>query len=253
MGFYTPDPYCFDRFLIHKNSPKVRTGMLPSSSTRLTALIVGASGLVGSHLLDYLLTDRQFGEVKALVRRPLSISHPKLRTILFDFELPDASVIQADAIFCCLGTTIRQAGSKAAFRKVDFDYPLQIARFGRANGATAFHLVSSMGADAHAPFFYSQVKGELEEALQHLGYPALYIYRPSLLLGKRPEQRIGEKIGEVVLRLAEPLLRGGLRKYRAIEAGSVAKAMCYHAQTNKTGVFRYESDQLSTDAQHYNP
>ena len=216
-----------------------------------TALLVGASGLVGSELLQLLLQDPHFGEVVALVRKPLSVSHPKLKVVVFDFEAPDATCIRADVLFCCLGTTMRKAGSKPAFRKVDYDYPLQIAAFGKANGAQAFHLVTAMGADTGSLFFYNRVKGELEDALTRLDYNSLHLYRPSLLLGDRKEQRTGEKIGEYLLKVSDPLLRGGLKKYRAIQARSVAKAMLFQAKRGVSGRFVHESDQLEVHARLY--
>jgi uncharacterized protein YbjT (DUF2867 family) len=204
-----------------------------------TALIVGATGLVGSHLVRQLTNSALYERVSVLTRRPLAWQHPRLQEITYNFDQPNSLLVQADHIFCCLGTTIKQAGSREAFRKVDYQYPMDIARMGRANGASLFAIVSSMGADVGSTFFYSRVKGEVERDLATLDYPALLIFRPSLLLGQRREFRLGERIGEGFMRLLTPLIPA---KYRAVEASNVAKAMIKAAEAGQSGIF--ESDVL---------
>jgi len=204
-----------------------------------TALVVGATGLVGNSLVRQLADSALYERVNVLTRRPLAWQHPRLQEINYDFDRPSSLLVQADHIFCCLGTTIRKAGSRDAFLKVDYQYPINIARMGRANGASLFAIVTSMGADAGSTFFYNRVKGEVERDLALLDYPALLIFRPSLLLGQRRDFRFGERVGEGFMRLLAPLIPA---KYRAIEADKVAAAMIRYARKEESGVF--ESDLL---------
>ena len=195
------------------------------------ALIAGATGLVGGYVLRRLLTHPSYSRVEILVRRESPIRDPKLTQRIVDFARLDAGVlgIAPDEIFCCLGTTIRKAGSEEAFRRVDYDYPLALARLAKAVGAGKFLTVSALGADPKSAVFYNRVKGEVEQAIAASGLPAAYFLRPSLLLGPRAESRPGEKIGTAVAKLIAPLLIGGLRKYQPIHADTVAAAMVYVA------------------------
>jgi uncharacterized protein YbjT (DUF2867 family) len=200
-----------------------------------TALIAGASGLVGGFLLQQLLAAPEYDRVVAVGRRPLAVTHPKLTQVTVDFAGLDkvAADLRCDDGFCCLGTTIRQArstgsgraGSQAGFRAVDQAAVLAFAWAARRNGAQRFFVVSALGANARSRVFYNRVKGETEEALAVLAFSTLGIFRPSLLLGPRAESRLGERLGAAGLWLAEPLLRGPLRQYRAIDAEVVARAM----------------------------
>ncbi len=208
------------------------------------ALVAGASGLIGRQLVRLLLDSGRYAEVKALVRKPLGIDHARLSEIRYDFHHPDPSLIRADVVFCCLGTTIKKAGSREAFREVDEIFSLQVAEAGLANGASRFHIVTAMGADSRSFFLYNRVKGDVEEGLKRLGYPVLHIYRPSLLLGAREERRIGEKIAAGVMGLLQPLLSGPLLKYRAIEASRVARAMLALSASPQQGVFIHSSADL---------
>lgn len=151
---------------------------------------------------------------------------------------------RADDAFCCLGTTIKTAGSREAFRAVDFDATFAFAQAARAAGAARFFLVSSSGASARSRVFYSRVKGEIEDAVARLPFEAVVLLRPSLLLGERAQARLGERLGEPLLALAAPLLVGPLRKYRAIEAGVVAKAALALAREGGKGRRVVESDEL---------
>jgi uncharacterized protein YbjT (DUF2867 family) len=206
-----------------------------------TALIVGASGLIGKHLTQKLLTSNFYEKVSVIVRKPLNIIHPKLDQILMDFDNLDASKILADDIFCCLGTTMKQAGSKDAFYKVDFTFPLNFAKAGLANGAKQFLFVSSMGADEKSIVYYSRVKGEIERALSDLHYPTLLILRPSMLEGERENPRTGEKIGNVVMNFFAPLIPD---KYKVIAGEKVAQAMLELAQRSFKNKNIFESDRL---------
>ncbi len=204
-------------------------------------LVIGSTGLVGNELIQLLLADGDYA-VTALVRKPMPITHNQLMQVVFDFEKPDKSVVFADEIYCCLGTTINIAGSKPAFYKVDFEYVLSIAEIAHANGATKFALVSSMGAKEDSTVFYNKTKGAIEAAVTRVGYKTLFILRPSILLGDRKEFRLGEKIGKVLMSAVSFALP---KKYRPIEARQVAKVMIACMRSDKSGVHILESDAIA--------
>jgi uncharacterized protein YbjT (DUF2867 family) len=208
------------------------------------ALLVGATGLVGGQLLNKLIHSPYYTEVVVLTRTRLGITNTKLKEAIFDFNQPDASQVVADDVYCCLGTTIKKAGSQEAFRKVDFQYPLEIAQMAKENGAKKYVIVTALGADATSSIFYSKVKGELEEALQKIGFEALHLVRPSLLLGDREERRVGEKIGEGVAKVLGPLMLGPLKKFKAIGSDQVAQAMLAFGKSGDKGVCVHNSDAL---------
>lgn len=190
-----------------------------------TALLAGASGLVGRELLQGLLADDSVAAVHALVRRPLAVRHAKLATHVVDFAALPA-LPPVDEAFLALGTTIKVAGSQSAFRAVDFDANLAVAVAAQVAGARRLGVVSAMGADARSRIFYNRVKGELEDALAGLGYEGLVIARPSMLVGDRallgqPERR-GERIAMHVSRWLRPVIPAN---YRAIRAADVARAL----------------------------
>lgn len=213
-----------------------------------TALVAGATGLVGGHLLRLLLEDAAYERVTALVRRGVPLSHRKLvqREINFDLLRDLAGSTRVHDVFCALGTTMRQAGSRNAFRKVDFTYVTELARLASDQRASQFLLVSSLGANPRSRVFYNRVKGEAEDAVRQLRFDAIHILRPSLLVGDRKESRPGERLGIVVARLATPFLVGPLRPYRPIAAETVARAMVRAAREGKRGVHAYRSDQIQT-------
>ena len=212
-----------------------------TASTHKTALVLGATGLIGDLLTHQLTASAHYASVKVLVRNPLTWQHPRLQEVAFDFDRPNGLIAQADDIFCCLGTTMKKAGSKEAFRKVDYQYPIDIARLGLDNGASQFAIVTAMGADPESSFFYNRVKGEVERDLTAINFPTLLIFRPSLLLGNRSENRLGERLAEGAMRLFSPLIPA---KYKGIEAAKVASAMLTTAQQGLTGRHVYESDAL---------
>jgi len=213
-----------------------------------SALLLGASGLVGGHCLRLLLEDQSYGKVIAFVRKPIALQHPKLEQHVVDFDHPEkfAHLIKVNDVFCCLGTTIKKAGSQEAFRKVDFSYPVKIAKIAAQNGVEQFLIITALGANPKSSIFYNRVKGEVEETITKLPLKAIHIFRPSLLLGKRQERRIGEKIGEPPLKGLKVLLVGPFRKYRAIEAIVVAGAMNKVAKKELLGVNIFESNQIQT-------
>lgn len=204
-----------------------------SNSTMKIALLAGATGLVGREILHLLSRDPLIATVRALVRRPLPEQDkgPRVVECIADFERlqehPDW--FTADVVFCALGTTRAKAGSPQAFRRVDFEYPLAIAKRARAQGAKHLLLVSAMGADPRSRFFYNRVKGELEQAVLALGYPSLTIARPSLLLGNRQEHRFGEEIAKRISWMFPSPWRG-------VQASQVASALVHAAQEVKPGV-----------------
>ncbi|WP_020606521.1 oxidoreductase [Spirosoma spitsbergense] len=206
-----------------------------------TALVLGASGLIGDSLTHHLVDSTFYSNVKVLVRKSLSWQHPRLQQIQFDFNNPNGLLTQANDIFCCLGTTIKKAGSKEAFRKVDYQYSMDVARLGLANGAQQFAIVTAMGADPDSRIFYNKIKGEVERDLTILNYPTLLIFRPSILFGNRTESRLGERIAAGAMRLFNPIIPA---KYRGIEADKVANAMLETTQQNLTGKHVFESDAL---------
>lgn len=212
----------------------------------MKALIAGATGLVGSHLLHLLLKDPYYEKIWVLTRRSLKIQNKKIEEIVSDFNDLEGTLgeVETNHVFCCLGTTMKKAGSREAFRKVDFEFPLEIARIMHSKGASKFLLISAIGASSNSMFFYNQVKGEVEEALQKLNYPALLIFRPSLLLGDRSEERTGEDVAKKIYRYIDWLFIGPFKKYKGIPAESVAAAMLKKAKTEQPGTVILESDQI---------
>ncbi len=209
-----------------------------------TALLLGATGLVGGELLSLLLADGEYHQVTVLVRRNLSVTNPKLVQRLVDFDnlAKAADAFGTDDVFCCLGTTIKKAGSQDAFRKVDYTYPLESARLAVRQGAKQFLLITALGANARSAIFYNRVKGEVEEAVGQLPLNGFHVFRPSLLLGDRQESRLGEKIASAVMGPMDFLLAGPLKKYRGIHARTVAQAMLRTAKRNLAGHHAYDSD-----------
>ncbi len=193
----------------------------------MKVMLLGATGLTGGKVLEGLLSRDEVASVVAPVRRKLPLNHAKLVQHEIDFDRLDehGELFAVDAIICCLGTTIKKAGSRDQFRKVDFSYPLKAAELGRAKGATAFVLMSAIAASSSSTVFYNRVKGELEDAVKALGYPVLAIYQPSLLLGERDEQRTAEALGMKAMPLINRALIGPLERFRGIEAACVASAM----------------------------
>ncbi|HUM53655.1 MAG TPA: NAD(P)H-binding protein [Chitinophagales bacterium] len=211
-----------------------------------TALLVGATGLVGGLVLEQLLADTYFEKVIVLTRKSLGKSNSKLKEVLVDFNKLDdyTAEIKADAVFCCLGTTIKVAGSKEAFKKVDFEYPFKVAQLAKQNGTSTYLLITALGASKNSMIFYNQVKGELEEEVSKLNFGAFHILQPSLIIGERAESRTGEGIAQKLAPVFDALMIGGLKKYKSITATQIAKAMVYYSKLNDKGIFKHESDEL---------
>jgi uncharacterized protein YbjT (DUF2867 family) len=189
-----------------------------------TAIVIGGSGLIGNLLVRALLQDEAYSSVRALVRKPLAIQHPKLTNLVLRFDDENALQIAltGDVVFCCVGTTIKKAGSQAAFRAVDRDLPLKCAAVAHKNGVTRFQLVSAVGAKASSSNFYLRTKGETENGLRETGFESLYFLRPSFLIGDRSEVRIGEQFAALIAPVMRFLLP---KKYRPVKAATVASKM----------------------------
>jgi uncharacterized protein YbjT (DUF2867 family) len=191
-----------------------------------TAVIVGSSGLVGGCCLERLLHDQEYTRVIPLVRRNALVRHQKTDERIVNFDDLGAVEFPPGAdVFCALGTTIRKAGSQGEFRKVDLDYPVALATRAHALAARQFLVVSSVGADPQSSNFYLRTKGEMEQAVSAIPFQAVHIFRPSFLVGNRSERRRGEVVGAAVAQKIGFLLVGGLRRYRPVEADTVAAAM----------------------------
>jgi uncharacterized protein YbjT (DUF2867 family) len=211
-----------------------------------TALVVGATGLIGSILTRLLLQSDRYGQVRLLVRRKMDLSHPKLVQEIVDFDRLEPEQVKGDDVFCCLGTTIKVAGSKEAFYKVDCTYPYEVARLAKANGASQYLLITAMGADTRSWFFYNRVKGDVEQKIASLSYDSFSIFRPSLLLGDRQEERPGEKAAQNMSGVLSTLMIGPLKKYKPVEARKVANAMLAVAAQERKGKQILESDALQS-------
>ena len=209
-----------------------------------TAMISGATGLVGEQLLNQLLSDPAYAKVIAVVRKPLEMTHEKLEQQVIDFaQLPAALAgIKADDGYCCLGTTLKTAGSKEKQYVIDHDYVVWFAQGCHNAGVSRFAVVSSIGANAESSNFYLRTKGEMERDLKKIPFTALFILQPSFLLGERREFRSGEKIGIAVMKALNPLMVGGLKKYRGVQVSVVAGCMIKQICSEKVGVTIIQSD-----------
>lgn len=211
------------------------------------AIVAGSTGLIGQELLPMLFSDGTCKEAIALTRRETGLRHRKLREEIVEFTdlesiegLPDCQYA-----FCCLGTTMKKAGSKEAFYRVDFDYVLAFGKLAKKLGCEKFLLVSAMGADKKSMVFYNQVKGEIEEALQALEFPVLHIVRPSLLLGERNESRVGEQLGQSLFKLINPIVPSN---YKAVSGTAVSRYLLHLATIDmRKGVNIHPSGKI----QHY--
>jgi len=210
------------------------------------AILIGATGLIGHDLLAKLLAHETYTEVLVITRKALHVNHPKLKELIINFdELASYKAeIIGDVVFCCLGTTLKKTPDLAAYRKIDYQYPLDVANVAFKNGASQYHLISAMGANVNSSLFYSKTKGEVERDLQQIPFQAIYIYRPALLDGNRKEERTAEKMMIGLFRLINPILVGPLKKYRSIKIEKVADAMLSNANSTKEGIYIYQSDKI---------
>jgi uncharacterized protein YbjT (DUF2867 family) len=209
-----------------------------------TAIVIGATGLVGSYLVTELINSDNYNKVVLLVRKKPDFVHHKIEAHVIDFENIDTELIKGDDLFCAIGTTIKKAGSKQHQYKIDCDYPVKIAQIAKQNHVKQFVLISSIGANANSSNFYLKTKGELEEKITALQFNLFAILRPSFILGKRNEFRLGEKIGIVFVKLLSPIFVGGLKKYKGVHAIDIAKKMLVLATSNLQGTLIIESDKI---------
>ena len=210
------------------------------------AVIAGASGLIGSNLLEILLSEPTYIEVTILVRKETGLKHQKLKELVIDFDkLEDyAGEITGHAIFSCLGTTNSKTPDKGLYTKIDHDYTVKLAQLGLKNVVEQFHLISSIGANSKSSTFYLKLKGETEKDIEKVGIKTVHIYQPSQITGGRKEFRLIERISIGVMYLVNPLLMGSLKKYRSIPAQTIAMAMFKQSLNNKEGVFIHPSDNI---------
>lgn len=220
----------------------------------LTAVVIGATGLTGNFLVEELLKDTAFKTVRVLVRRHINNFNPKLQQEIVNFSNKDdyaGKFGQGDIIFCCVGTTQKKVkNDKTAYEKIDFDIPVNAARIGFEKGFKKFLIVSSIGANENSSNFYLKLKGRTENALKKFGYESICIFRPSILLGKRNEHRLGETLARGITEIFSFLFFGFLQKYHPVDAEKVARAMVKQSKLFSRGVhyFTYaEIMDLSTD------
>jgi uncharacterized protein YbjT (DUF2867 family) len=217
-------------------------------ATTKTATIIGATGLIGSHLLSLLQQDNYYHTIRVLVRRPLENKDPKSEVKLVDFTDEESfklGIYGSDTVFVTVGTTQQKVrGDKEAYRKVDYDIPVKAARFCQETGCPQLLLISSVGANAKASNFYLQLKGEVEETIKTFNLPSVSIFRPSLLLGDRQEKRVGEKVAQTVMPFLALGMFGELSRYKPIHAADVAKAMLLTAKEQKPGFTVLEYNQI---------
>jgi uncharacterized protein YbjT (DUF2867 family) len=211
---------------------------------RKSALVVGATGLVGASLVNMLLEAPEYEKVIVWVRKSTGIKNKKLQEKIIDFE----SLVtynfdgKINHVFCCLGTTIKKAKTKEAFKKVDLEYVVSLARKAKEKDVSQFLVISAMGADIKSGVFYNKVKGQMEDELNNLGLRGLKIFRPSLLLGDRTEFRFGEKAAEVVAKCIPFVFKGGFKKYKPVYGDTVAKAMYKVSIEEKAGFEAFNSE-----------
>ena len=211
-----------------------------------TALLFGASGLVGNHLLNQLISNNNYSKIKLFVRSSIEISDPKIEIIQTDFNNLEnhKEDIKGDDCFFCIGTTKKNSPDKNEYKRVELEVPKQIAQIAKSNSVNSFVFISSGYADPKSSGDYLKFKGEVEEELKRLNFQKLGIMRPSFLLGDRKEKRIGEKIGIFVFKLLSPLFLGPLKKMKPIHSATVAKAMITITQ-NKVSKTIFESDEIA--------
>lgn len=210
----------------------------------MKALVAGATGLVGSELVNQLILSGQYRQIYVFVRRIGAFSHALIQEVLFDYEAPEALPDKVNDVFICLGTTRRKAGSKEAFRRVDFDYVAQIGDMAEEMNASSINFVSSMGASVNTNNFYLKVKGEAEAYLATKEVASVTFVRPSLILGKRNEVRVGESFGKLLMKPLMFMMKGRLVKYKPITATHIAKALLWSIDHPHRGVQIIENDGL---------
>ncbi len=216
----------------------------------MKALIAGATGLVGTHVVAELIRSSYYHEVVVLVRQKNVFKDAMVKEIVYDYDKDTAFPAGIDDVYICLGTTIKKAGSKSAFEKVDFHYVTKIAHLAAKGNVKSIQVISSTGAKQASGNFYLRVKGEMEAKLCANQIPSIHILRPSLILGKRNEYRFGEQLGKWIMMPFVRLMKGRLLRYKPVEAGKIAHAMFTLAKKSAPGVHIIENEvihQIYTD------
>lgn len=212
-----------------------------------TALVAGASGLVGKELLKILINSSRFDEVISVGRSSLHLTHPKYKEIIVDMRQLEMVVLPPiNSVFCCLGTTIKKAKTKENFELVDVDFVVALGLTGRKHGAQSMLVVSAVGANVDSSIFYNRTKGKMEQKIGQLGFKHTYFFRPSMLGGKRDEFRFGERLGTFIMKALSIFFVGALKRYKIISAEKVAQAMISEAINPLEGVHHIESEQIQT-------
>lgn len=212
------------------------------------AILIGASGLIGSALLNRLSLHPQYEEIIILVRKLLPLNNKKIKQHIVDFDSLEKYVdlINGDVIFSCMGSTRAKTPDLTEYKKIDHDYPLKVADIAAKNGIKQFHLISAIGANSASKNFYLRMKGQTENELKKLPFRSIYIYQPSLLDGNRKEQRVFEKVAVKAMRIINPLLLGKWKNYRSIKVADIASAMIKMSFEINSGIFVYPTEKIKT-------
>lgn len=213
---------------------------------KMTIVLVGSTGAIGKDVLSFLNVEKNVEKIITLTRKPAKNKASKEENLTIDFSnLPGLkNNIKADVFICCLGTTMKVAGSQDEFRKVDYDYVVQFAKLAEATQAKKIIVVSALGANAKSKVFYNRIKGQMEIDVAQVHVPSIEFFRPSLLLGKRDEFRPGETLAKILTPILNPLLLGPLKKYKPIQSQTVAKAIVLRSLLGNQGLVTFESDQI---------
>jgi len=210
---------------------------------KLIVVLIGATGLVGAELLGALKSNDQIEKIVVFSRKKIADKNPKIENHVIDFRMTDsyANGVKGDVLFCCLGSTMKVAGSKEGFIEVDYSFPLAFAQSAFKNGVSSMHIVTAIGANAASPIFYNKVKGQVQEAIAALGFRSCYFYQPSMLIGERNENRVGEIIGQTLMTFFDFLIPTA---YKAISGKTVAQAMLHCALQQAPGTHYITSDEI---------
>ena len=219
---------------------------MQEQNSKRTALVVGATGVVGSYCVEYLASDNNYDKVILLLRRKLEINSKKVIQHVIDFDNIQQyhSIIKADDIFCCIGTTAKKVKDKKEYYKIDVTYPYEIGKIALENHAKQYLIVTAVGANSRSSSYYLKFKGQVEELLIDLHYPVSHFFRPSLIIGNRSEFRIFEKLFIGITKLTSLLMVGKLRKYKPLHGWQIAKSMVKNAKTLKEGVFVHHYSEI---------
>jgi len=217
------------------------------SQMGITALVIGSTGLIGQELCEKLALNEKYSVIYAIVRKRFNFHSQKIKQIICDnnnYAEVIPTSIQVDQYFVCIGSTKKKTPNKKQYRLIDLEYPLGVGRLIKNNGCSSCYLISAIGANSNSRNFYLSLKGEVEDSFIRLGFEQLHILRPSLLVGKRNENRIGEKLSAYLLKILNPFLLGKLRKYQSIQSTQVVEALISLASKKNSGYHIYSSDQI---------